>query len=94
MKRIFSIFALGLTIGLTMGLSGCSSSYDDVRSAGAGTPPAAPAGQTDFTNFVVAQYGTAATSETASPVDSDPITFTFADNDNTDAFNSIIATAP
>ena len=75
---------------VTIALSGCSGS--DYKNAS--PSPMQPAAQQDFTAFVVSQYTPAATTEIAGPIAVDTTNFTFGDNDNPAAFNSIIATAP
>lgn len=70
--------------------AGCSSSNNS-------QPPASPppgANTTDFSTFVTAQYLAPALSETAAPADVESTNFTFADDDNQNAFDSVIATAP
>ena len=80
-----------LILGIAALATGCSD--NDYRSNSQGAPPSAPSGgNADFTSFVVSQY--AATNETAQPVQVDTTNFTFADDGNPDAFNTVIATAP
>ena len=72
---------------------GCSD--NDYRSNSQATPPSGPSGgSADFTAFVVSQYNATATTETAVPVPVDTTNFTFADDTNSDAFNTVIANAP
>lgn len=72
--------------------AGCSGGSDYSASA----PPAQPPGgnTTDFSTFVTAQFLAPALSQTAAPADVEATTFTFADDDNPNAFDSVIATAP
>ena len=86
MNRIIPLLGV-----VTICLSGCSGS--DYRDTPAPTPMQ-PAATQDFTAFVVSQYSSTATTETAGPIEVDTTNFTFGDNDNPAAFNSIIATAP
>lgn len=66
--------------------AGCSSSNNSQSSLTPNT--------TDFTTFVTAQYLTPGLSETAAPADVESTNFTFADDDNPNAFDLVIATAP
>ena len=70
--------------------AGCSSSNN---SRPAAAPPPGP-NTTDFSTFVTAQFLAPALSQTAAPADVESTTFTFADDDNPNAFDSVIATAP
>ncbi len=66
---------------------GCS----DSGRAPALSPPGATA---DFSTFVVSQFLSATPSETAAPVEVEGTTFTFADDDDPNIFDAVIATAP
>jgi hypothetical protein len=72
--------------------AGCSNGSDYSASA----PPAPPPGgnTTDFSTFVSAQFLAPALSETAAPADVESTNFSFADDDNVNAFDAVIATAP
>ena len=69
--------------------AGCSGS--DYRAPAGSGPPGANA--TDFSTFVTAQFASPP-SETAAPVEVEATNFTFADDDDPNAFNAVIATAP
>ena len=69
--------------------AGCGSDY----SPPPGVSPPGGANAVDFSTFVSTQYGTPP-SETALPVEVEATNFTFADDDNPRAFDSVIATAP
>ncbi len=73
------LFVVGL--GVIAGCDGGGSSGQSPRS------PVPPQG-TNFTSFVKDQI--AATSETTSPTDVSSVTFTFPDDTNDTAFNSIL----
>ncbi|MET0498738.1 MAG: hypothetical protein ABW106_10790 [Steroidobacteraceae bacterium] len=74
---------------------GCSDNDYRSNSTTAPPPSSGPSGgSSDFTAFVVSQYTATATSETAIPVAVDATNFTFADDTNPDAFNTVISTAP
>ena len=68
---------------------GCSGGSDYRQ--GTVSPP--PSATTDFSAFVSAQYLTPP-SETATPENVETTNFTFADDDNPNAFDSVVATAP
>lgn len=66
--------------------AGCSGGSDYSAS-----PPPPPGGNTtDFSTFVTAQF----LGQTAAPADVETTNFTFADDDNVNAFDAVIATAP
>lgn len=74
--------------------AGCSNSSDYKQNTPvASSPPPAPV-QTDFSNFVVLQFGTAASAETAPSVDVNALNFTFADDNNPAIFDGVIAANP
>jgi hypothetical protein len=73
--------------------AGCSGSNYGRRPAPS-TPPPPGATTVDFSNFVVAQYQPSATNETRAPVQVESTNFTFADDDNPNAFDSLLATSP
>ncbi len=70
---------------LTLVLAGCGSSGSDPVVV---TPPPAPPPPTDFTTFVVDQF--AATSDTSDPVEVDDEDFAFSDDENPNAFDSLL----
>jgi len=84
---------LCITAVLCAGCGGGGGGGGDDPPPAAMTPPPA-ATPANFTTFVVAQYQPGATTETATPALVDGATFTFTDDNNPNAFDTVIATAP
>ncbi len=75
-------------IVLSLVLAGCGSSGSDPVVVTPPPPPPPPPPPTDFTTFVTDQF--AATSDTTDPVEVDDEDFAFADDENPNAFDSLL----
>lgn len=83
----------GLCLAVVL-CAGCSGS-DYNNSQPAVSQPPAGATSLDYTSFVQGQFITLpGANETTTPVDVESTQFTFADQDNTTAFDSTITAAP
>ena len=81
-----------LVVLTAVACAGCDSS--DGYKLNSTSSPAPIAQKTDFSSFVIQQYSPSASAETAASVEVEATDFSFVDNDNPTAFNSVIATAP
>ena len=88
MSRIQPILLLAAVV-----ITGCSSSDHSQKTPVATSPPPAVS-QTDFSDFVAMQLSQAKTTETAAPAAVETTDFAFADDNNPEVFDPLLATAP
>ena len=91
MQNLNSLVPASLLAIAMLASAGCS---DSDYKGGAVTAPPPVAAKSDFSSFVVSQFAASASTETAPSVDVEKIDFSFVDDNNPTAFNSVIATAP